>query len=263
MNHNKQTGVMGSVIREGANQYLRNRTGLTDHDIRPTAKTEPRDFENIHKGAVFFRQSVMKTSVLIGAGIMTAGLLSLMTVLISDEFKPQDILELTAFEINAKPDDIPLLTDRTPPKLMDKIDVPPPPPIVDVPITDRPSEPVYVPDNPGGIFDPKPFVVPTTITLHKADTDPTPLVRGAPTMPPRATRSGHCRISFDISPDGKPYNVEASVCSQTLFERSAIRSVQKWVYRPEIQDGLPVTRTGLQTLIRFNLTDDRGGLIPE
>lgn len=82
-------------------------------------------------------------------------------------------------------------------------------------------------------------------------------------MPLRADRSGHCRVLFDLSSDGGPYNVQASICSQRLFEGSAVRAVQKWVYRPKIQDGLPVTRTGLETLIRFRLTDENGVLIPE
>jgi protein TonB len=211
----------------------------------------------------FLYRSSIKASVLAGAGIVTVGLLSVMVGLIADEFEPQDRLELAVFEINPKPDDLPLLTDRTPPKLLDRIEVPPPPPTVDVPVTDRPVEPVHTPGSPKDIFDLKPYIVPTKVAIHRTDSDPTPLVRVPPTMPPRASRSGHCRLSFDISSDGTPYNVRAPICSQSLFESAAIRSVQKWIYRPKIEDGLPVTRTGLNTIIRFNLTDERGALIPE
>lgn len=213
--------------------------------------------------SIWLRSGASKASILIGGALMTVGLLGLMTVLIAEEFEPQDRVELAAFEINAKPVDIPLLTERTPPQLRERIEVPPPPPSVDIPVTDRPIEPAATTGNPDNIFDPKPYIVPTVFNITPADADSTPLVRVPPVMPPRAGRSGHCRISFDIGPDGAPYNVRATVCSQSLFERPAIRSVTKWVYRPKIENGLPVIRTGLETIIRFRLTDERGEVIPE
>jgi hypothetical protein len=68
---------------------------------------------------------------------------------------------------------------------------------------------------------------------------------------------------FDVGPDKKPFNIEASSCSDTVFKRPAIGAVGKWVYRAEVKDGLPVRRTGLTTIIRFRLTDYRGNFIPE
>lgn len=263
MGVNKKAVVSRSEYTEERLSALKDKIGVTELSQRSLCTAEAGKRLIPLNGAGLMQRGVTKATVLTGAGIVTVGLLGLMTVLIADEFEPKDRIELAAFEINAQPDEVPLLTERTPPKLLDPIEVPPQPPIVDVPVTDRPIEPVYTPGNPGDVFDPKPYVVPTVIRFQKADSDPTPLDRVSPTMPPRATRSGHCRISFDISPDGKPYNVEASFCSQTLFERAAIRSVQKWVYHPKIQDGLPVTRTGLKTLIRFQLTDERGDIIAE
>lgn len=212
---------------------------------------------------LWLRSGASKASILMGAGLVTLGLLGFMTALIAEEFEPQDRIELAAFEINAKPEETPLLINRAPPQLLERIEVPPPPPSVDIPVTDRPIEPVARAENPDNVFDPKPYIVPTVFVITPADADPTPLVRVPPIMPPRANRSGHCRVSFDIGPDGKPYNVRALACSQSLFERAAIRSVGKWVYRPKIENGLPVTRTGLETVIRFRLTDEYGGLIPE
>jgi protein TonB len=244
-------------------QVFRDRTGPETVDERSKNGGDPYSVLRIKKMTGVMRQGVTRASVLAGAGVITLGLLGLMIGLISDEFEPKDKIEMAAFEINAEPDELPLLTERTPPKLLDPIEVPPPPSSVDIPVTDRPLEPVHNPSNPGHVFDPKSYIVPTRLTLRPTDTDPTPLVRVPPVMPPRAARSGHCLISFDISSEGATYNVQASRCSQSLFERSAIRSVQKWVYRPKIQDGLPVTRKGLQTVIRFNLTDESGNIIPE
>ncbi|GHA93283.1 hypothetical protein GCM10009069_15410 [Algimonas arctica] len=264
----KPSMIKSSIGKSLKAKELRLKSGL-DAQVPSGMEQDPADKLGGHKTLShkstpeFLQRSVMRASSLAGAGIVTVGLWSVMVGLIADEFEPQDRLELAAFEINATPDDLPLLTDRTPPKLLDRIEVPPPPPVVDVPVTDRPVEPFHTPGNPKDIFDPKPYIVPTKIPLHPTDSDPTPLVRVPPTMPPRASRSGHCRLSFDISSDGTPYNVRTTICSQSLFESAAIRSVQKWVYRPMIENGLPVTRTGLNTLIRFNLSDERGVLIPE
>lgn len=210
----------------------------------------------------WLQNGTRKASILIGAAGVTLALLSLMTGLIADEFQPQDRVDLASFEINPRPDDVPLLMERKPPKL-DPIEVPPAPPIVDIIRTDQPSEPIIVPGQPKGVFDPKIYVIRTSVPIIPSDTDPQPLIRVPPIMPPRATRSGHCQMAFDISPEGTPFNIKASSCSETVFQRPAVRAVGKWVYRPEIKDGLPVMRTGLTTTIRFKLTDDRGGIIPE
>lgn len=211
---------------------------------------------------LWLQNSTTKASIMIGAGGVTVLLLSLMTFLIADEFQPSDSVDLAIFEINPKPDDIPLLIERTPPQI-DPIDVPPPPPVVDIVPTDRPSEPIIVPRQPHTDFDPFQYVVRTGREVVASDTDPQPLIRVPPTMPPRASRSGHCQMVFDVGSDGKPFNVAAPSCSDTVFARPATRAVGKWVYRPEVKDGLPVTQIGLTTIIRFRLTDDRGDIIPE
>ncbi|WP_298918792.1 energy transducer TonB [uncultured Algimonas sp.] len=194
---------------------------------------------------------------------VTVSLLLVMTTLISEEFTPQDTIELAAFEINAKPDDTVLIKDRKPPPRPDIIDVPPPPPAVEIPQTRIPSEPIVGTAQPGPVLDLEAFIVPTRYDMAIQDGDPAPLVRIPPVMPPRAMRSGHCRVAFDIGADGRPFNVRASYCSQSLFQRAAEKSVGKWTYRPEIRDGLPVARTGFETRIRFDLRDERGDVIPE
>ncbi|MGB6317748.1 MAG: energy transducer TonB [Litorimonas sp.] len=197
-----------------------------------------------------------------GGGAATIALLALMTGLIAEEFTPMDTVELGVFEINPVAEDISVLVERTPPELPDRIDVPPPPPQVDIPATVQPSEPIVGLAQPVIELTPT-IALPTDFTPAIQDGNVTPLVRIPPVMPPRATRSGHCQIGFDIGPDGRPFNVQALSCSQALFSRSAVRSVEKWTYRPEIRDGLAVTRTGLKTKISFVLSDERGQVIPE
>jgi len=209
------------------------------------------------------KRSVKHVPVLMGAAGITAGLFGVMTLLIADEFRPQDTIEIADFDFNAKPIELPIKIDRRPPKLLEPIEIPPPPPHVEIPTTQLPHEPIVTTSTPADAFDPTTLTIPANYKIQAADGDPQPISRIGPVMPSRADRSGHCRISFDISPDGKPYNIRARTCSQSHFERPATRSVEKWTYRPEIRDGLPVTRTGLETLIRFNLLDERGTLIPE
>jgi len=38
-----------------------------------------------------------------------------------------------------------------------------------------------------------------------------------------------------------------------FFDRAALRAVSRWKYRPEILEGKPVSRSGVRTVIRFEL----------
>ncbi|MBL4870036.1 MAG: energy transducer TonB, partial [Robiginitomaculum sp.] len=75
--------------------------------------------------------------------------------------------------------------------------------------------------------------------------------------------SGRCNIRFDVSPEGQPFNIVAVYCSHSVFKRPTIKSVQKWKYQPKIVNGLPVSRSGVETSIKFRILDDRGREIPE
>ena len=96
-----------------------------------------------------------------------------------------------------------------------------------------------------------------------SDREVQPLVRIAPIMPPRAEKSGHCRVRFDVSAEGTPYNVQATYCTQSLFERATIKSVQKWKYNPKMVGGRPVAMTGVVNKVSYRLTDESGRPIPE
>jgi len=101
------------------------------------------------------------------------------------------------------------------------------------------------------------------LKIAVSDRDAQPLVRIPPIMPPRAEKSGHCRVRFDVSPEGAPFNVITTYCTSKVFDRASTKSVQKWKYNPKIVDGRPVSRTGVESKITFRLTDERGKIIPE
>ncbi len=198
----------------------------------------------------------------IGAGAVTAGLFVLMAGLIREEFQPEDKLELAQYEINPRVDDIAVQTRTITISKMPKLDIPPPPPVVEIPATTRPSEPIV--DVTGAKPDFKPQNIAfKPVTIVETDRDAQPITRIPPQMPPRADRSGHCLMRFNVSVEGQPYDVDAVSCSQSLFSGASIRAVQGWRYRPKIRDGQPRPYLGVETRISFQLADERGRIIAE
>ena len=206
--------------------------------------------------------SVMRWLAIIPAAIVTVVLFVLMMSLISEEFKPQDKLELAAFEINPKVEDVKILERETKITEIKKIETPPPPPQIERQKADRPAEPIASLEGAVPEFE-APEIDRSQFQITVSDRDAQPLVRIPPIMPPRAEKSGHCRVRFNVSPEGKPFDVEATYCTENLFRSATIRSVQKWKYNPQIQDGRPVGRVGVESKITFRLADERGNIIPE
>ncbi len=95
------------------------------------------------------------------------------------------------------------------------------------------------------------------------DSDAVPLQRPPAVMPGNAVHSGYCNISFDLTKAGNPINIKAIMCTDNLFEQSAVRSVGKWTYTPKIKNGKPVPRKAIETRVIFILSDERGNEIPE
>ena len=200
------------------------------------------------------------------AGAATLILLASMANLITTEFTPQDKVATSSFEINPVPDDIPPEIEIQRPDPLKKVEVPPPPPTLDIIKVTEVILPTIVVD--GGItpFDPKSIDIPFGERgIIPVDGDPTPIVRIPPVFPARFSQgnySGYCRVSFDISAEGQPFNVGILVCTNSELKAASVKSVQKWKYTPKILDGRPVSRAGLQTTIQFELKDERGRLLP-
>ena len=196
------------------------------------------------------------------AAIVTFGLFVLMMTLIAEEFKPQEKLEAGNFEINPKVEDVKTIERETKVDKVKKVVTPPPPPQIERAKANKPTEAIASLEGAIPEFE-APKIDKQNFKIAVSDRDAQPLVRIPPIMPPRAERSGHCQMRFDVSPEGAPFNINATYCSQNLFERAATKSVQKWKYNPKIVDGRSVSRTGVETKITFNLTDERGRIIPE
>ncbi len=95
------------------------------------------------------------------------------------------------------------------------------------------------------------------------DTEATPCLRLPPKMPREAKESGHCQVQFDVSAAGWPDNVRTLRCSDPVFAKPTIRSVEQWYYVPETQRGQTLVRQGVTSKVTFRLTDRDGNIIPE
>jgi len=196
------------------------------------------------------------------AAFVTFALFVAMKILISGDFKPQEKLEAANFEINPTVEDIKVVKRTTKIDKVRKVITPPPPPQIERQQAAKPQ--VAIASLEGAIpkFEP-PKIDRQNFKIQVSDRDAQPLVRIPPIMPPRAEKSGHCKVRFDVSPEGSPFNVTAPYCTQSLFSRASIKSVEKWKYNPKIVDGRSVARTGVESQITFRLQDERGKIIPE
>ena len=196
------------------------------------------------------------------AAFVTIGLFVLMMTLIAEEFKPHDKVATASFEINPTVEDIKVIKRDTKVQQVKKVVTPPPPPQIERQQAAKPQERIASLEGAIPEFE-TPKIDKQSFKIAVSDRDAQPLVRIPPIMPPRAEKSGHCRVRFDVSPEGAPFNVTTTFCTQSLFSRATVKSVQKWKYNPKIVDGRNVARKGVENKVSYRLTDERGRIIPE
>ncbi len=197
------------------------------------------------------------------AAVLTFLLFVLMMVLIAGDWEPADKSEAQKFEINPQVEDLKVVQRETRlDRNISRVVTPPPPPQIERQQAAQPSEPIATLEGAIPEFE-APKIDRQSFKIAVSDRDAQPLVRIPPVMPQRAEKSGHCRVRFDVSPEGAPFNVVTTYCTQSLFERATIKSVEKWKYNPKMDDGRPVARRGVESKITFRLTDERGKIIPE
>jgi len=87
------------------------------------------------------------------------------------------------------------------------------------------------------------------VTTPATDGDPQPFVRVLPEYPPNGRGDGWVLVQFDLSAAGTV--VDAS--PRGMFEKSALKAIERWRYRPAVVDGQAVTRRGLRVRLSFVL----------
>jgi periplasmic protein TonB len=86
------------------------------------------------------------------------------------------------------------------------------------------------------------------------DNDPQPLVRILPDYPPNGRGDGWVLVRFNISPAGTVTNAAiVDAKPRGMFDRNALRAIERWRYRPAVVDGRAVERRGLQVRLVFEL----------
>ena len=198
------------------------------------------------------------------AALFTVGLFLAMRALISKEFQAQDKAERTSFEINPKVEDIQVIERQTKIDKVKQVITPPPPPQIERAKADKPTEKIASIEGAIPEFE-APKIDAQNFKIAVSDRDAQPLVRIPPQISSRflsGDNSGYCKAEFDVSPEGKPFNVRNRLCTSRQLESATIKSIQKWKYNPKIVDGRPVARSGVRTTVKFNLQDERGKLLP-
>ncbi len=129
----------------------------------------------------------------------------------------------------------------------------PEPPDMDIPETPRPemnAESIATPDFSGPQFG---------AFSASTDADVLPIVKVPPQYPRRATQrgiEGWVLVEFTITATGAVINpILIDADPPGIFNRSAMRTIVKWKYKPRILNGKAVARPGVQHLITFELED--------
>lgn len=196
------------------------------------------------------------------AALVTIGLFVFMTVIIAGEFEAKEKSAAANFEINPTVEDIKLVVRETKVKEIRKVITPPPPPQIERQQANVPTVPIASLEGDIPKFE-TPKIDRQSFKIAVSDRDAQPLFRMGPIPPAKAERSGHCKMRFDVSPEGSPFNVDAYYCSDRVFERSSTKATTKFKYAPKMLDGRAVAMRGVETTIRYRILDDRGNEIPE
>lgn len=211
------------------------------------------------------KEAVRYGATLPVAATVTVGLMLAMAGLVAAEFKPQDKSETATFEIKPVVEDIPDFVRAVEIDPLREVEIPPAPPVLDTVQTVEVILPEIEIIGKETEFEMTEIDMGSLIKSVHIDKDPIPLLRVPPVFPNRFSQgnaSGYCRVQFDINPQGQPFNVSVTLCTDKQLQAPTVKSVQRWKYAPKVQGGQAVTRTGLQTTIRFDLQDERGKVLP-
>jgi len=164
--------------------------------------------------------------------------------------------------IKVDQDELENIKKRAPPPKPEPPKKPPPPPKVTVDNQDQPRPDMPEIDMPrvslGVSAGGGPYLGNWSAGDPGADGDIIPIVRIEPQFPREAMIrgiSGWVEIVFTIEPDGSVSKPKVTASSPSdIFDRSALRAIYRWKFKPRIVDGKAVTRQARQRL-EFNLRD--------
>ncbi len=185
------------------------------------------------------------------ATLATAALLLLMHSLIVTDMNPPEIQERRRIEFISE---VPEITD--------------PPPI------ERPEEPLQVAREPERMEPRVPYSSDDVVSVWRDTSLPpvtekgpitfgtnmvVPYLKLQPEYPTRALSrgiQGHVDLAFDITATGATHNIRVIEAEpEGVFERAAIRALEKWKYKVPIVDGRPQGQVDMMTRLTFELEE--------
>ncbi len=90
-----------------------------------------------------------------------------------------------------------------------------------------------------------------------SDSDIVPLVRPLHRYPSRAQArgiEGWVHLRFDVTPEGTTSNIVVLDSDPAkTFDRAAKRAVEKYKYKPRVENGVPVPRPGVELVLSFEM----------
>lgn len=93
--------------------------------------------------------------------------------------------------------------------------------------------------------------------LGPMDGNAMPIAQIQPVYPTRAQErgiEGYVIVQFDVNETGSVINPDVLVSvPEGVFDRAALRAIERWRYQPKVENGKAMKMYGLQTKFNFNL----------
>jgi protein TonB len=137
----------------------------------------------------------------------------------------------------------------------------PQPPVYGIPTTEQMKKPAGLPQAPAdGWFKAiQPGFKGPDVRMHGADQSEVPIVRVEPVYPQRALDrgiEGWVEVEFTVTEVGRisePTILRSHPSG--IFNRAALRAIERWKYEPKVVGGQPVARPGMRNRFRFKLNE--------
>jgi len=199
-------------------------------------------------------------TAVVAAATITFGLFFLMQSLIArDSNKGFEHQQRTVFDfVRLKRDERVERKKREKPRKIERVEPPPPAQMPSAKLSNAPiREAIQVdapPFHPGLALAGDPH-----LGGAPADSDVVPLVRPLHRYPSRAQArgiEGWVHLRFDVTAEGTTTHIRILDSDPPkTFDRAAIRAVEKYKYKPRIEDGAAVLRPGVEVVLSFEISD--------
>jgi periplasmic protein TonB len=206
------------------------------------------DQKNISLPGVHYHPLLNMFGIIPSAFIITSILLYAMYLLVHKDYPlvaPNPVPPIPDF-IADFPEEIPVMQDVLPVKPIEQT----------LPPSITMLEPVEVNPNPGaGFGGPMAIEKPAITSVFGVGGQMVPFIRIAPQYPQAAATKGiegYVDVMFDVTALGTTENIRIiAYVPSTVFNKSVIKAVQGWKYKPNVVDGTPVKTYDVRDRVRF------------